>query len=151
MRRFLTPRNGSASAFSPVLEKKKREIKRRSLIEAFPRRLEKFLCPVKEREARFRPLSLGSYRWNESDVGTGRMGLLESGRRRQRRRRRWVFDYPRNHAYQPWFIELLPNIASTTRRIASQRKILLSLPFPSFVVKQGYFYLFILFICSFIL
>lgn len=64
MRRFLTPRNGSASAFSPVLEKKKREIKRRSLIEAFPRRLEKFLSPVKEREARFRPLPLSMERPN---------------------------------------------------------------------------------------
>lgn len=150
MRRFLTPRNGSASAFSPVLEKKKRdkeEKPHRSVSSSFrevslSRQGERGTLPPP-------PLIDGTA---ESDVGTGRMGLLESGRRRQRRRRRWVFDYPRNHAYQPWFIELLPNIASTTRRIASQRKILLSLPFlSSFVVKQGYFYLFILFVYSFIL
>lgn len=47
-----------------------------------------------------------------------RMGLLESGRVR----RLWVFDYPRNHAY-PWFIELLPNIASKVSRINDARRV----------------------------
>lgn len=46
------------------------------------------------------------------------MGLLESGRVR----RLWVFDYPRNHAY-PWFIELLPNIASKVSRINDARRV----------------------------
>lgn len=151
MRRFLTPRNGSASAFSPVLEKKKREIKRRSLIEAFPRRLEKFLSPVKEREARFRPLSLGSYRWN------GRIGC---GNRTDGSSRKWTttttatkkmgFRLPAKPRIPTVVYRASSQhcINDASHRIATQNSSLP--PFSFFLRRETRVLLFVYFVCLFI-
>lgn len=80
MRRFLTPRNGSASAFSPVLEKKKREIKRRSLVEAFPR--------VEQEKSSFREVSLS----RQGERGTLPFPPLIDGTNRMWEQDGWVFS-----------------------------------------------------------